>query len=239
MAYTTLAAWDFRGEGTSTEKRNSVVGSYTLTEVGTLGWSVDGVDFSGGTGRRLILDLPVELQPGKPWIICGFRIMSATNPADRAHFCGITFSATGGAYAASLAIGRSAGSLGIGVRTSVEASGAGWGFGTMSVGVDSTATTRKTDPGNIPGFRSKHGAEAWTSDLIFGGSVDYGSDPHLVLGNFDDYNSQARIHWFAMGSGEITDGELEAIQADPSIVLGSPAGPSTAATLGINKGFIR
>ena len=69
MAYTTLAAWDFRGAGSASAKRDAVIGSYTLTESGSPDWGTDGVDLSGSTSDKLLLTLPSELKPGKPWML--------------------------------------------------------------------------------------------------------------------------------------------------------------------------
>lgn len=219
MAYTTLAAWDFRGAGTAATKRVAVIGGYTLTEFGTPDWSAEGVDFSDDTADRLQLTLPAELKVGFPWIIGGFRV-TGSNPGDDAHLFSLMLNNTG-ALDMSLGVLRAPNGQAFSRAAISGSSTGGTNHGVIPADSNCTLALYKTGLGvNNPGFRGRLNANAWNSFLVYNAGIDYSATSRLVFGSTNGQNARLRMHWFAMGSGDITEEELETIAADPSVIFG-------------------
>lgn len=230
MAYTTRAAWDFRGAGSAATKRNSVVGSYTLTEAGAPTWSTDGVSFAGSTSDHLTLTLPTELKIGFVWIIGGFRV-TGSNPGDDAHMFSLMLNDSG-ALDMSLGVLRAPNGQSFSRVAVSGGSTGGSNHGVMTADTDYTLALFKTALGvNNPGFSGQLSGQSWADFLVYNAGVDYTSTSRLRFGSTNGNNAGLRMHWFAMGDGDITKSELEAISSDPSLVLGGTSGPSAAAIL--------
>lgn len=229
MAYTTLAAWELRGSATLEEKLVSVVGDYTLTAVGSPTSSATGVSCAADGTHRLELALPAELKVGFAWIIGGFRV-SGSNPADDAHLFSLMLNNTG-ALDMSLGVLRAPNGQAFSRVAISGSSTGGTNHGAIPTDADSVFSLYKTALGvNNPGFRGRLNANAWAGFLVYNAGVDYTETARLVFGSTNGQNARLDMHWFAMGSGDITEEELEAIAGDPSLVLGSgePEEPTLA-----------
>jgi hypothetical protein len=219
MPYVTRAAWEFRGAASAAAKRNSVVGSYTLTESGTPSYSTAGVNFSASTSDRLALTLPVELRIGFVWTIGGFRV-TGSNPGGDAHAFSLMLNDT---VALDISLGFLRAPNG---QSFSKAAFGGSSFGGTNHGVIPTATDvtfaiYKTALGvNNPGFRGRLSSSTWQSFFTYNAGIDYTATSRLVFGSTNSFNANLEMQWFAMGDGDITEAELDAISANPSLVLG-------------------
>ena len=240
MAYTVLATWDFR---TATESTaiNSRIGSYALTP--TTGgdapsFTANGVDCSGGNSRRLTLTLPSELKVSPVWWVAGFRIINATTPPEFTNVVGLLKTDTSGLYEGAMMLARSPSNTSL--RVAVEGAGDGINAGvTITTGSDHIVAARRTGTNN-PAFGLRVNNDAWDTGLITAAPVDYTSTSRLMFGNPTSQNCDCRYHWFIMGSGGITDAEVQAIYDNPdAYIYGSGGGPDAATLAAYRKNILR
>lgn len=224
MPPTVLATWDFR-TATASTGRASRIGSYTLTEAGTPTWSSSGVDCSASASNKLTLTLDTALKVSPVWWIAGMRLITGTTPADYTTILGLTKSNTG-EYERALMLWRNASTTQLGYAQSGAFGDLGTGV-TLSTGADITIAARRTGTNN-PAFGVKVNSDAFDTGVIDGNPVDYTSTSQLVFGSLGAQNSYMRYHWFIMGSGAITDGEVDAILANPDAYIYPASGGAIA-----------
>lgn len=233
MAYTVLATWDFR-TATSATGRASRIGSYTLTEAGTPTWSSSGVDCSASASNTLTLTLDSALKVSPVWWVAGMRLITGTAPADYTALLGLTKSNTG-EYERALTLWRNASGTNLGYAQSGTFGDLGTGV-TLSTGADITIAARRTGTNN-PAFGVKVNSDAFDTGVVDVNPVDYTSTSQLFFGSLGAQNSYMRYHWFIMGSGAITDGEVDAMLANPdAYIYGS--GSSSVSRAGFSRGLI-
>lgn len=230
MAYTVLASWDFRGADSAATKRVARIGGYTLTEGGTITWTSDGADCSGAAANKLTLTMPAELKVSPVWWVCGMRLMSGTAPADYTTVCGLLQNA-GNEYEASMLAYRlpnTSTNLRIGQSGSYGDVGGG---SALSTGSDTILAARRTGTNN-PAFGLRVNNDAWDTGIIDGNPVDYAATSQVFMGSIGAQNSLMRYHWFVMGSGAISDAEVQAIYDNPdAFIYPAPSGVSSAGTI--------
>ncbi len=232
MAFTVLATWDFRGAESASVKRDSRIGSYTLTESGTPTWSSLGVLCSGASDR-LTLTLPSELKlTGDIWIMggvtrkgspTGFRNIFGYIQNENDNNAGQTFSLMHWSgdnalrYALSPTVGDGLYSVPLTtvddeVTISLVRSG-----NDFSVYTDAASVASKTDSGTL----------------------QYETTSHLAIGPAIGTTgaSNYQYHWLIIGSGTHTTGEATTILSDLDGYL-YPAVSGGTSFLGINTGFI-
>lgn len=235
MAYTILATWDFR-TATAATGRASRVGSYTLTEAGTPSWSVNGVDCSASAANRLTLTLPVELRVSPVWWIAGMRLIDGTAPSGYTTLVGLTKSNLG-EFERALLLWRNASGTNLGVAHSSVTDDVSTGV-TLATGADITIAARRTGVNN-PAFSVKVNADAWDGGVNTPNAVDLTATSQLVFGSLGANSSFMRYHWLIMGSGAITDGEVDAMLANPNAFIYPSVGPDAATLLAYRKNILR
>lgn len=233
MAYTVLASWDFRGSDTASTKRNSRVGSYTLTEGGTPTWSTDGVDCSASSANKLSLTLPTELRVSPVWWVVSLRIMNATAPAELTNVVGFLSTGATGLYSGRLMLCRKPANTSLRWTLLVDGSGTLDSGVTLGTGVDHVIAARR-GPTNNPALGIRVNNDAWDGTLNTSNQVNMASSD-LLFGSPTADNCRARFHWFVMGSGNITDTEVQDIYDNPNNFIYPPS--PTAPIAVISSGY--
>lgn len=218
MPFTVLASWDFRGTDSAATKRNSRVGSYTLTESGTPTYSDAGVDCSASSANRLTLTLPAELQVSPVWFMANFQVMNATPPAEFTNIVGIQFSDAVALYDGSLMLTRKPADTSVRYRLVTSGSGTIDTGVILGTGSDHVVTLRRSGVSN-PAIGARVNSDAWDQAVNSGNALAYGATSHLILGSPTTDNSRCRFAWFMMGSGGLDDAEDALIRANPDTYL--------------------
>jgi hypothetical protein len=221
MAFTVLASWDFRGADSAATKRVARIGGYTLTEEGTPSWSADGVDCSGAGGRRLRLTLPPALKVSPSWFIAGFRIMNATAPVELTNIVGLRDGASTSLYDASMMLVRKPANTS--TRVAFSPSGSDTFDAGVTLGVaDHICAVR--NPGVSPSIGVRINNDAWDNFALASINILYTATTALMFGTPDSEDVRTRYHWFIMGSGAITDAEVQAMYDNPNAYIYSGGG---------------
>lgn len=218
MPFTVLASWDFRGTDSAATKRNSRVGSYTLTESGTPTYSDAGVDCSASSANRLTLTLPAELQVSPVWFMANFQVMNATPPSEFTNIVGIQFSDAVALYDGSLMLTRKPADTSVRYRLVTSGSGTIDTGVILGTGSDHVVTLRRSGVSN-PAVGVRINSDAWDQAVNSGNALAYGATSRLILGSPTTDNSRCRFAWFMMGSGGLDDAEDALIRANPDTYL--------------------
>jgi hypothetical protein len=231
MPFTVLASWDFRGADSAATKRNSRVGSYTLTESGTPTYSTAGVDCSASSANRLTLTLPAELQVSPAWFMANFQIMNATAPAEFTNIVGIQFSDAALLYDGSLMLTRKPADTSLRFRLASSVSGTLDSGVVLGTGSDHVVTARRSGVSS-PAIGFRINSDAWDEALNTPSALDYGATSRLVIGSPTADNSRCRYAWVMMGSGGLSDAEDALIRANPDAYIYPASGPTPAPSFG-------
>lgn len=221
MAFTIVTSWDFRGAETSSTKRTSRIGSYTLSEVGTPTYDASGVTCSDVNYLRLTL--PTELKlTGDYWMMSNLRRLDSLSYNT---IFGYNYSDpnadpfNSGAYVYAGA--------GLGAATNAT--------GTSRIAAQSYLVAQNVDVNTTVTFN--------TSDIKFfqnsteEASIATGSNPTYTSTSWLQIASPFRFAWILIGTGVITTGEMSTIASDPDSYIYPEASGGTS-FLGINTGFI-
>lgn len=228
MAFTVVASWDFRGAGSDATKKASRIGSFTLVSQGSPSFSTDGVSFTASGDGLTIAPSPTELRLTHPfWIMVNFRRLgTVTNDAA---LVGLSHNNTDSdPYA----------SLGINYGSSNAINLVGNNAGTFNAAMSSLTPVVDTDYSlTLVKKTSTAIAEGYDGASSIGSFAaaqpTYGASGEFYVGDYTGIsrNSNSRVAWVLVGSGEISTSEMTTIQATPDSYLYPAGGGSSIAAI--------
>jgi hypothetical protein len=164
------------------------------------------------------------------------RLITGTAPAGYTTIVGLTKSNLG-EFERALLLWRNASGTSLGVAHSSVTDDVSTGV-TLATGADITIAARRSGVSS-PAFSVKVNSDAWDGSVNTPNPVDLTATSQLVFGSLGANNSFMRFHWLIMGSGAITDGEVDAMLANPNGYIYPSVGPDAATLLAYRKNILR